>query len=141
MQYCLWDQFKQLESMEIRRISNLARLVAELIGSFALSMTILKVVDFADVRTLTSKRVVHFGIMFRVLLTEYPENVVWAAFSRIAAAPELSSFRDGLTVFLHQHVRRLGESGGTQDATAASLLSKRCRLAKKALSNVAGVLL
>lgn len=43
LQYCLWDQFKLVEQTDMRRLINLAHLTAQLIASFTLSATILKV--------------------------------------------------------------------------------------------------
>ena len=43
LQYCLWDQFKQAEQADMRRLINLAHLTGQLIATFALSSSILKV--------------------------------------------------------------------------------------------------
>jgi len=43
LQYCLWDQFKLVEQTDMRRLINLAHLTAQLIASFTLSASILKV--------------------------------------------------------------------------------------------------
>lgn len=43
LQFCLWDQFKEVEEMSVRRSTNLARLTGHILGSFALSLTTLKV--------------------------------------------------------------------------------------------------
>lgn len=135
MQYCLWDHYKQLDTMDKRRSLNLARLTVALIGSFTLSLSIVKVVDFTDIRKLSSKVVVHFLVMFESLLIDFSEDIVWGVFSRIAAAPELTSLRDGLILFLNQHVLREVKKG---DLEKGALKSKRVKLAKKALGNAVG---
>ena len=43
LQYCLWDQFKQAEQADMRRLINLAHLTGQLIATFTLSSSILKV--------------------------------------------------------------------------------------------------
>lgn len=122
--------------MELRRSTNLARLTASLIGSFSLSLSIVKVVDFIEIQKLAPKVVIHFRIMFECMLTEYKDDIIWAIFSRIAIAPELAALRDGLGLFLQKHIVRELKKG---DPVKGALLGKRCKLAKKGLANVAGV--
>lgn len=43
LQYCLWDQFKQADQADMRRLINLAHLTGQLIATFTLSSSILKV--------------------------------------------------------------------------------------------------
>ena len=43
LQYCLWDQFKLVEQTDMRRLINLAHLTGQLIASFTLPSSILKV--------------------------------------------------------------------------------------------------
>lgn len=43
LQYCLWDQFKQADQADMRRLINLAHLTGQLIANFTLSSSILKV--------------------------------------------------------------------------------------------------
>jgi len=43
LQYTLWDQFKQLDEMPVRRLLNLARLLAAAVAGFCLSLAVLKV--------------------------------------------------------------------------------------------------
>ncbi|KAG6546424.1 hypothetical protein Mapa_011972 [Marchantia paleacea] len=138
MQYCLWDHFKQLDSMELRRSANLARFLGHMISSGSLSLSVLKAVDFADPRVMTPKVVMHFRIFLESLLTEYTDEKVWNSFSRIAPSPKFQELRDGLVLFFHQYMKsaRVQEKEGS-----AGLLASRLKLAKKALKNVAGVLL
>ena len=51
LQYCLWDQFKLAEQTDMRRLINLAHLTGQLIASFTLSMSILKVQHFLSITT------------------------------------------------------------------------------------------
>lgn len=43
LQFCLWDQLKELDGMEVRRLTNLARLIASVLAALALPATMLKV--------------------------------------------------------------------------------------------------
>ncbi|XP_047165601.1 nucleolar MIF4G domain-containing protein 1 [Vigna umbellata] len=128
LQFCLWDQLKELESMPLMRSMHLAKFVAEMIATFTLSLTLLKTVDLNDVTLLTPKRVMHFRILFEAIL-EYPENLVWNIFTRAAVIPELESLRQGLEFFIKEYVVKTNRD-----------LSQKFKLAKKALTNVEGVL-
>lgn len=142
LQYCLWDHFKQLDSMEMRRLANLARFLADLIGSFSLSLAVLKAVDFTDSAVLTSKVMMHFHILFETLFTQHSDNDIWNIFTRIASPPELENLRNGLELFIHQHLTK-NDLTGTQIGTTetASLIANKIKIVKKALANVSGVLL
>jgi ABC-type arginine transport system ATPase subunit len=65
LQYCLWDHFKQLNSMETRQIMNLAYLLADLVAKFVVSLAVLKVVEFSDMWAMTLK-----GLGFRLAYSE-----------------------------------------------------------------------
>ncbi len=43
LQFCFWDQLKELDGMEVRRLTNLARLMASILAALALPATMLKV--------------------------------------------------------------------------------------------------
>lgn len=127
MQYCLWDHLKQLDSMDLRRSRNLAELTGMLISLHTISLSVIKVIDFVDIHKLTAKVLLHFRIMFEyILLNTKTEEDLWKVFTRVASAQELAGLRDGLQLFLKQRIK--GES---------ELLVKRCKLASKALANVA----
>ncbi|WVZ07115.1 hypothetical protein V8G54_020461 [Vigna mungo] len=128
LQFCLWDQLKELESMPLMRSMHLAKFVAEMVATFTLSLTLLKTVDLNDVTLLTPKRVMHFRILFEAIL-EYPENLVWNIFTRAAVIPELESLRQGLEFFIKEYVVKTNRD-----------LTQKFKLAKKALNNVEGVL-
>ncbi|CAM6129838.1 unnamed protein product [Calypogeia fissa] len=140
LQYCLWDHFKQLDTMELRRSANLARFLAHMIGLYSLSLAVLKAVDFTDPSVMTAKVVMHFRIFLETLLTEYSEEVIWNCFSRVAAPPNLATFRDGLALFLHRHIKQ-SVGGNHGDKEVKRILGSRYRLAKKGLANIAGVVL
>ncbi|XP_020517345.1 nucleolar MIF4G domain-containing protein 1 isoform X1 [Amborella trichopoda] len=133
LQYCLWDHFKQLDSIELRRSMNLAHFVAELLSTFTLSLAVLKSVDFTDPNSLTPRRVMHFRLFFEALF-EHPDSLVWNMFSRIAGTPELEALRNGIELFIKQCVLKVPSS-------EAQSLKLKFKVAKKALNNVAGILM
>ncbi|KAL6005147.1 hypothetical protein ACLOJK_005709 [Asimina triloba] len=130
LQYCLWDHFKELETMELSRSLNLARFVAEMLSSFSLSLAVLKAVDLSDPRQLTAKRVMHFRMLFESLL-ERTDTLVWNMFTRISGSPELEPLRNGLEFFIKHYVVTAGKPH----------FAGKFKIAKKALNNVAGVLM
>lgn len=129
LQYCLWDQFKELESMVLLRSMHLAKFVAEILSSFHLSLAVLKVIDLGDIVQLTPKRIIHFRMLFETLL-EYPDNLVWNIFSRVAVVPELEDLGNGLELFIREYVVKNNKNAG-----------RKFKIAKKALNNAAGVLM
>ncbi|TKY62880.1 Nucleolar MIF4G domain-containing protein 1 [Spatholobus suberectus] len=129
LQFCLWDQFKELESMPLMRSMHLAKFVAEMVASFTLSLAVLKMVDLNDVTLLTPRRIMHFRILFEAIF-EYPENLVWNIFTRAAVTPELESLRQGLEFFIKEYVVKTNKD-----------LTQKFKLAKRALDNVEGVLM
>ncbi|KAG4915689.1 hypothetical protein GLYMA_19G114400v4 [Glycine max] len=129
LQFCLWDQFKDLESMPLMRSMHLAKFVAEMVASFTLSLSVLKTVDLNDITLLTPKRIMHFRILFEAIL-EYPENLVWNIFTRAAVTPELESFRQGLEFFIKEYIVKTNKD-----------LTQKFKLAKRALNNVEGILM
>ncbi|KAL9252476.1 Nucleolar MIF4G domain-containing protein [Drosera capensis] len=129
LQFCLWDHFKELESIPLVRSMHLANFVAEMISSFTLSLAALKTVDLSDAKLLTPKRVMHFRMLFENIL-ELPENLVWNIFTRIAVAPELEDLRTGIEFFIRTYVVTANTSAGS-----------RFKLAKKALNNGEGILM
>lgn len=136
LQYCLWDHFKQLTSMETRRLSNLANLLADLIAKFTLSLSVLKVVEFGDAKTMTPNAVLFFSVFLRALLTGYNDEVVSGAFSRIASAQELEGLRLKLSVFLRQHLMKGVQVNGSHDTDEEnSLLLRRLIMARKAMAS------
>lgn len=131
LQYCLWDHFKELESMELNRSMNLTRFVAEMLCNFSLSLSALKAVDLSSPTELTPKRVMHFRMLFESIFN-YSDAAVWNIFTRIAGISDLEMLRNSLIFFIRQYVVVVNN----QQALAAKF-----KIAKKALSNAAGVLM
>ncbi|CAM0147570.1 unnamed protein product [Urochloa decumbens] len=131
LQYCIWDHFKELDNMEPSRSMNLAKLVAEMLSNFTLSLATLKVVNLANPVEMTQERIAHFQMLFETLLQK-EDALVWNVFTRIAGLPELEILRDGIVLFIKQHV--IAEDTGKD-------LASKFKIAKKALDNTAGVLM
>ncbi|KAK3002478.1 hypothetical protein RJ639_022122 [Escallonia herrerae] len=129
LQYCLWDRFKELESMQLIRSMHLAKFVVEMLASFSLSLASLKVVDLNDVTQLTPKRIMHFRMLFETLF-EQSDKIVWNIFTRIAGTPEYETLRSGIQFFVNKYV-----------VSGQKSFSGKYRVAKKAINNVEGVLL
>ncbi|CAH2072482.1 unnamed protein product [Thlaspi arvense] len=129
LQYCIWDHFKELETMSLQRSMHLAKFVAEMIVSFNLSLAVLKSVDLANPVMLTPKRIMHFRIMFEAIF-EHPENLVWNLFTRIALNPDYEALRDGIKFFMKEYVVKANKA-----------IFGKFRKAKEALNNADGLLM
>ncbi|KAL2935639.1 Nucleolar MIF4G domain-containing protein 1 [Bienertia sinuspersici] len=127
--YCLWDHWKDVESMPLMRSMHLAKFVAEMLASFSLPLAVLKVVDLIDASQLTTKRIMHFRMLFEAVFG-YPDSVVWNVFTRAAITPELEELRNGMEFFIREYVISLNKG-----------VAKKFKLAKKALNNAEGVLM
>ncbi|KAM0855562.1 hypothetical protein ACQ4PT_049683 [Festuca glaucescens] len=131
LQYCIWDRFKELDTMELNRSMNLAKLVAEMLVNFSLSLATLKVVNLANPVEMTPKKIMHFRMVFETLIQK-EDSLVWNVFTRIAGSPELEILRDGIVMFVKQYVM-------AKDTEKD--LAGKFKIAKKALDNSAGVLM
>lgn len=129
LQYCLWDHFKEVESMQLIKSMHLAKFVAEMLSSFTLSLAVLKTVDFTDIVMLTVKRIMHFRMLFEAVF-ENSDALIWNIFTRVAVAPELEDLRNGIEFFVNKYV--LSANKGA---------AKKFKVAKRALNNVEGVLM
>ncbi|CAM8883282.1 unnamed protein product [Rhodiola kirilowii] len=129
LQYCLWDHYKGLETMELQQSMHLARFAAEMFSSHSLSLAVLKAVDFSDLSQLTAKRVMHFRMLFESIF-EFTDKTVWNIFTRIAAAPDLETLRTGIEFFIKGYVVSRNKS-----------LANKFKLAKKGLNNLEGILI
>ncbi|KAG9452088.1 hypothetical protein H6P81_004992 [Aristolochia fimbriata] len=129
LQYCLWDHFKDLESMELRRLMNLARFITEMLASYSLSLAVLKAVDLSDPTLLTPNKIMHFRMLFEFIF-EKADSLVWNIFTRIAATPELEPLRTSLEFFIKHYV-----------VSANKCTVGKFKLAKKAMANIEGILM
>ncbi|CAI7728429.1 unnamed protein product [Closterium sp. NIES-53] len=159
LQYCLWDHYQQLPDMDPRRSLHLAQFAAQIVGTHALSLALLKPVDFADPAAMHARIATHFRLFFLFLLSSFPPATLWSLFSRIAAPTNLGPLRDGILLFFAAHLsphapstrqllQYIRSEGGSEGGGAAAgvgkggkeekVLEERLRLAKKAIANIAG---
>lgn len=129
LQYCLWDQFKELESMSLLRSMHLAKFTAEMVASFTLSLAVLKTIDWSDPSMLTPRRIMHFRMLFESIF-EFPDKVIWNVFTRIAVAPDLEVLRQGIHFFVKEYVLKSNKK-----------VADKFKISKKALNNKEGVIL
>ncbi|KAL3535970.1 hypothetical protein ACH5RR_004431 [Cinchona calisaya] len=129
LQYCLWDHFKELETMPLIRSMHLAKFTAEMVASFSLSLSVLKTVDLSDTVQLTPKRTMHFRMLFEAIF-EFQDKLVWNAFSRIAGTSEYESLRMGIKFFVSKYV-----------INSQNPPEQKFKIAKAALKNVKGLLM
>ncbi|KAL6995283.1 hypothetical protein U1Q18_005419 [Sarracenia purpurea var. burkii] len=127
LEYCIWDHYKGLESMQLLRSRNLSKFVSDMIVSFTLSLAMLKCVDFSG---MVPKQIIHFKMLFETIF-EQTDKLVWNIFTRLAVGPEYESLRNSIVFFIHKHVVVSGEKS----------LANKIKIANKALANVEGILI
>lgn len=141
-QFCLWDHFKEISGMQLRRLTVLARLSAAAVSSGALPLSILKVVDFSDV--LSAREVMFWRLFFEHMLYGCRKDEdVPALFERgvtRGTARPLSGLRGSLLAFLKRNVGPWLAMKDPKDPSNGgperlSLLLRRCRAAERALAS------
>lgn len=88
-----------MEELPLLEIANLARLFAQLIGHFSLSLSILKALNF---ELLEAKQHIFVRAFFTELLSKFGEDVVFQVFQRVCVIKDLLPFRQGLLLFFAQ---------------------------------------
>ncbi len=131
MQYALWDRFKQLSTVPVRTISNLAHFLAFLVGNFSLSLSVLKAVEFSE--QMEPRVTLFFTIFFKYLLTKFDEDKVLSMLKRITESKELFVLREQIVIFFQQLYAKEKKNRDTEDKQAWALLSARLKMAKKVM--------
>eukprot|EP00049_Salpingoeca_infusionum_P007440 m.121030 g.121030 ORF g.121030 m.121030 type:complete len:434 (+) comp13699_c1_seq7:141-1442(+) len=104
LQFAIWDRLKELEDLStVAATSNLMRFIAFEIAYNSLSLAALKVIEF---ESLPGERVFAFQILFSTLLTHYPEEMVSAAFERLARNQTVAGVKDSILLFLKHYVAK-----------------------------------
>jgi nucleolar MIF4G domain-containing protein 1 len=103
-QFHFWDRFKLLPELPTYKISNLAQLLAHLLGTNVLSLTLLKVVDFTKQEH--PLEISFFRQLFTRLMLRHGDNAI-EQFQRLAGNQEMSDLKDGLLIFLAKGMKRL----------------------------------
>lgn len=134
-QLCIWDQLKEIDdpSSSVRRISNLARLLAGLVLSGALAPTALKALEFGvDV---APRVALHHKLLLQAILEDRSRTTAAdALFQKIASAPELTNAKAGFMRFLRDPDSLVAVAAGAQsDSALAKRLANRAVTARNIL--------
>ncbi|XP_024900680.1 nucleolar MIF4G domain-containing protein 1, partial [Pteropus alecto] len=96
-QFSIWDKFRDLENLPATNFSNLVHLVAHLLKTKSLPLSVLKVVEFSE---LDKPRVHFLRKVLHILLTETEVEDLGVIFTRVADNPKLGMLREGLKLFI-----------------------------------------
>ncbi|XP_041264855.1 nucleolar MIF4G domain-containing protein 1 [Onychostruthus taczanowskii] len=127
-QFSIWDKIRDLENLSAAAISNLISLLAQLIRTKSLPLSVLKVIEFSE---LDKPKVRFLRQVLSTLLTKADEEEITDIFMRISDNPKLGMLREGLKLFLTHFL--LKHAQAQKSAEEASLLKERVELATKAL--------
>jgi nucleolar MIF4G domain-containing protein 1 len=139
LQYCMWDNWKTLERLEVGPLHNLARLGGAALCSSCLSPTALRVVEFLS-SVVTPKQLLFWRILFESMLKEVgSQEEMVTLFSKVMTADNLADLRRGLLTFIKQSLgpwiarKELDSNPGSSSVKVETLL-KRCRLMERVLA-------
>ncbi|KAK4826377.1 hypothetical protein QYF61_008048 [Mycteria americana] len=127
-QFSIWDKIRDLENLSAAAISNLVSLLAHLVRTKSLPLSVLKVIEFSE---LDKPKVRFLRQVLSTLLTKTDAEELSDIFVRISDNPKLGMLREGLKLFLnHFLLKNVQAQKSTEEA---SLLKERVELATKAL--------
>lgn len=127
LQCAVWDKFKELERMTPTALSNLAEFLVILLSKDALSLAVLKTIQFVDMSPALLKLLQK---LFTSLLLNQPRQVYEKVFLKVADAPKLRLLRQGLCLFLrHFFLKDLD-----MDSKVLNALKQHVEIAEEALS-------
>lgn len=132
LQFSIWDKFRDLENLPETKFSNLVHLLAHLLKTKSLPLSVLKVVEFSE---LDKPRVHFLRRVLTALLMETEEEDLAVIFSKVSDNPKLGVLREGLKLFIGHFL--LKNTQAHQSAEEASLLRERAGLAAKSLQGKA----
>jgi nucleolar MIF4G domain-containing protein 1 len=125
-QFCFWDFWKTIEHASVRKIAHLAKLLVHLLLTEALSMSIIKAIDFMELK---SRGILFFQLVFSDILTVDSEASMIRAFQSIVVIKEVTSLRQGIIFFFHNYMKSLDFM-----KTDRHLLERRWYIVKRWLS-------
>ncbi|XP_046821274.1 nucleolar MIF4G domain-containing protein 1 homolog [Vespa crabro] len=131
IQYMLWDKFKILDNYDVRQLANLAKFLTHLFIQRSLSISILKILNFAELNKQTMKLVRQ--IMIGIFLCKNEEDCL-QVFERISLSPLLQTFRESLRLFINHFLIRNIESCKVMELEGA-LIKQRAYQVEKLLLN------
>ncbi|XP_024594952.1 nucleolar MIF4G domain-containing protein 1 [Neophocaena asiaeorientalis asiaeorientalis] len=133
-QFSIWDKFRDLETLPATNFSNLVHLVAHLLKTKSLPLSILKVVEFSE---LDKPRVHFLRKVLHMLLMETEVEDLGLIFARVSDSPALGLLREGLKLFISHFLLKGGQAhGGDKEASA---LRERAELCAGALQGKASL--
>ena len=100
MQFSIWDRLKDLKSLNATKTRNFILLLSSLISSKTISLSVLKIVNFAEIG---SEEVDFFKDLFRKILN-VSEVVITEIFGRLQPLP-LDNLKNGIKVFLKHFLK------------------------------------
>ncbi|XP_060638563.2 nucleolar MIF4G domain-containing protein 1 [Anolis sagrei] len=127
-QFSIWDKIRDLENLSPTTSSNLVNLLAHLLKTKSLSLTVFKVIEFSEL----DKPKVHFlrQVLSVLLLKTDPEDLNHI-FGKLADNPKLGMLQEGLKLFLTHFLLKSVQSH--RSAEEATLLRERIELVSKTL--------
>uniref|UniRef100_A0A1B6CQN6 MI domain-containing protein n=1 Tax=Clastoptera arizonana TaxID=38151 RepID=A0A1B6CQN6_9HEMI len=129
IQYNMWDRFKELSDLSTSQITNMAKFLAHLFLEKSLPISVLKVIQFAD---MDKQCVKLMRQLLLALLFHHCEETMMAVFSRVSKPTKLKMFRESILLFLHHFVLRNVKDNSDE----AIKLRERVKLAETALTSV-----
>nr|XP_022293995.1 nucleolar MIF4G domain-containing protein 1-like isoform X1 [Crassostrea virginica] len=126
-QFLMWDKFKDMKKLSQTQREHLSRLLSQLLSSKAMSLSVLKVVEFGTLDVYMLRFLKH---LMQSILLDYPEDVTKAVFERIAPLSKLHHLHEGLKLFMQHFLLRKK----SKDVTDDPLLRERIELADRILS-------
>ncbi|XP_009943488.2 nucleolar MIF4G domain-containing protein 1 [Opisthocomus hoazin] len=127
-QFSIWDKIRDLENLSATAISNLVSLLAHLLRTKSLPLSVLKVIEFSE---LDKPKVRFLRQVLSMLLIKTDAEELNDIFVRVSDNPKLGMLREGLKLFLTHFL--LKNVQAQKSAEEASLLKERVELATKAL--------
>lgn len=127
-QFSIWDKFRDLENLPDTKFLNLVHLVAHLLKTKSLPLSILKVVEFSE---LDKPRVHFLRRVLTMLLMETEVEDLSLIFSRVSDNPKLGVLREGLKLFISHFLLRPTQA--QRSPKEAAMLRERAGLATTAL--------
>ncbi|XP_054361099.1 nucleolar MIF4G domain-containing protein 1 isoform X3 [Mirounga angustirostris] len=129
-QFSIWDKFRDLENLPATNFSNLVHLVAHLLKTKSLPLSILKVVEFSE---LDKPRVHFLRKVLHILLMETEVEDLGSIFARVSDNPKLGLLREGLKLFISHFLLRSAQVNTSVEE--ASMLRERADLSTKFLQD------
>jgi nucleolar MIF4G domain-containing protein 1 len=127
LQFSFWDTFKTFgdEELSDRRAVNLARMMAHLVCSFQLPLSIIKPIDMSQ--QLSESATLFLATFFMAIFaSDVAEDSFQSIFDRVATTKDFAAVRDAVILFLRQYYTGAPKS---IEADKAVLMDRRRKLA------------